>query len=233
MQIPRIFAIAAGLFVMTPALSGAGPLAPAPGPGAPGKVPAGKTGVPDDGVKPISKTGVVGKTGTNDDSIKPISKTGVADDGVKPVKGDTKALRVGALKVLGRTHALLVRAHKAVIKGEKGKDDYRKARVAYAASLTALTANKPALSAKLSLEARTHARKVLEINKQAIAPQEATPLPEELAMGGGVTVEELASASKAADKTTPSIAELAKVEPTAPPPAEPPPPKPAPAASTK
>lgn len=40
---------------------------------------AGRTGVADDGVKPIAKTGVP------DDSVKPIAKAGVPDDSVKPV----------------------------------------------------------------------------------------------------------------------------------------------------
>jgi len=243
MHIPRIFAVAAVLFVVAPSLSSAGPLAPAPTSGAPGKTPVGKTGIPDDSIKPVAKTGTNddsikpikpgAKTGIPDDSIKPVAKTGVADDGLKPVKpADPKVLRARALKVLGRTHALLIRAHKAVIKGDKSKDDYRKARVAYAAALTAFNANKPALSAKLALDARTYARKVLETYKQAITPQDATIEPDELAAAEGVSATELASASKAADKTTPPVEELAKTEPAAPP-VDPPPTKPAPAPSTK
>jgi len=229
------------LFVVAPSLSSAGPVAPTPTTAAPGKVPVvGKTGIADDGIKPVAKTGTnddsikpVGKTGIPDDSIKPVGKTGIADDGIKPVKLEPKAIRARALNVLGRTHALLIRAHKAVIKGDKGKDDYRRARISYAASLTAFNSSKPALAAKLALDARTYARKVLETYKQPIAPQEATTQPEELAAADGVTAAELTTASKTAEKVTPPVDELAKTEPAAPPPAEPPPTKPAPAASTK
>ena len=39
----------------------------------------GRTGVADDGVKPVAKTGIP------DDSIKPVAKTGIPDDSIKPV----------------------------------------------------------------------------------------------------------------------------------------------------
>lgn len=252
MQVPRVLAVVASLCVLAPSFASAGPLAPTPTTGAPSKAPVGKTGIPDDSIKPVAKTGTnddsvkavpksktgipddsikpVSKTGIPDDSIKPAAKTGVADDGVKPM--DPKLLRARALKVLGRTHALLVRAHKVVLKGE-GKDGYRKARIHYAAALTAFNANKPALSAKLALDARAFARKVLETNKQPIDAKEASTEPEELAASAGVSAADLTTASNAAEKTTPTNDELAKTEPAAPPPADPVPLKPAPASSTK
>ncbi len=239
MQTLRVLAVAATLCVFAPSISSAGPLAPTPTTGAPSKAPVAKTGIPDDSIKPVGKTGIpddsikpVGKTGIPDDSIKPATKTGVADDGVKPVKPDPKVLRAGALKVLGRTHALLIRAHKAILKSDKGRDDYRRARISYAAALTAINGNKPALSAKLALDARASARKVLETNKQPIGPKEATTEPEELATSEGVSAAELSTASKAAEKVAPTNDELAKTEPAAPP-ADPVPAKPAPAASAK
>ena len=61
MQAPRALAIAATLFVLAPSLASAGPVAPTPTPAAPapaptptvGKAPVGKTGIPDDSIKPV------------------------------------------------------------------------------------------------------------------------------------------------------------------------------------
>ncbi len=39
---------------------------------------AGRTGVPDDSIKPVAKTGIP------DDSIKPVARTGIPDDSIKP-----------------------------------------------------------------------------------------------------------------------------------------------------
>lgn len=203
MHITRILGV--GLMIVAPSLASAGPTAPVPTASAPAKAPAGKSGVPDDGVKPIGKSGV-------------------ADDGVKT---DPKVVRARLVKLIARTHALVVRAHKAVVKGELGRADYRKARVGYAAALIAFEANKPALSAKLALEVRPHARKVLELNKQKIAEQEANTDAEELATAEGFSDKELASGLKAADKTTPAVEEITKSEPAAPPAPAPEPAKPA------
>ncbi len=45
---------------------------------APGPL-VGKTGIPDDSIKPVARTGVP------DDSVKPVAKGGIPDDSVKPL----------------------------------------------------------------------------------------------------------------------------------------------------
>lgn len=119
----------------------------------------------------------------------------------------------GIAKIVKKTDELLIRAHGAAKAGGEKKAEFRTAWVKQRAAREAMRHERLALSARLSLEARAVARKVIEANGQKLGPDDTKDDPAEIKAAEGASDADAEAAVKAEDPKTPSADEILASEP--------------------
>ncbi len=115
-------------------------------------------------------------------------------------------------KLIQRTQGVLLHAHEAVKKGGAEKEDFREAWIYQHAAWKALKNDHPNVAARLSLEARRMARKVIEANHEKVKEEHAKDEPEEQKLAEGASDADVKAAADETRKDAPSADELLKRE---------------------
>lgn len=129
------------------------------------------------------------------------------------VPAEAKEKHPAVRKLLHRSHLVLVHAWKAVTKGGEAKDAYRLAWIQQHAAWRQLKHDHPIVAARLSLNARGNARKVIEANKDKATEEEAKDEADEGKAAEGAKDEEVNAAQAESEKDAPTIEIVIKVEP--------------------
>jgi hypothetical protein len=129
-----------------------------------------------------------------------------------PGSVDAKEKYPRVRKMITRTHGVIVHARHAVLKGGEAKPTFRNAWVHQQAARRAIRKDKPVVAAHLTLKARALARKAIQENKGEMKDEDAKDDAEETKAAEGASEAEADELVKEADKDTPDIEVLIKIE---------------------